>query len=66
MNAESQNRFEELDAGRALGDLSTEEMSEWEILSRETKAKQSMDFDWLAAEIEINHFQVSALESILF
>ena len=65
MNADSKNRFEELDAGRALGDLSTEEMSEWEILSRETKAKQSMDFDWLAAEIEINHAQDCSLSSSL-
>ena len=65
MNAESHNRFEELDAGRALGDLSMEEMSEWEILSRETKANYSMDFDWLATEIEINHAQDCSLSSSL-
>ena len=62
MNAKSQNRFEELDAGRALGDLSTEEIR-IESFSR-NEAKQSMDFDWLAAG-EINHAQDCSLSSSL-
>ena len=33
MSSKSVSRFEELDAGRALGDLSLEEVEEWEELA---------------------------------
>ena len=33
MSSETVSRFEELDAGRALGDLSPDEVTEWESLA---------------------------------
>ena len=52
MSSNTTSRFEELDAGRALGDLSPEEVEEWEALAREGAMDQTIDFDLLATELE--------------
>jgi len=65
MSSNSINRFEELDAGRALGDLSLEEVEEWETLSQEDGMDQTIDFDLLATELELNHTEDCALSSSL-
>lgn len=46
------HRFEELDAGRALGDLDQEEFAEWESLSAEFGIEPDFGLDLLAAELE--------------
>jgi hypothetical protein len=65
MSSKSVSRFEELDAGRALGDLSSEEVEEWETLSQEGAMDQTIDFDLLATELELNHTEDCALSSSL-
>ena len=65
MSSNSISRFEELDAGRALGDLSLEEVEEWETLSQEDGMDQTIDFDLLATELELNHTEDCALSSSL-
>jgi anti-sigma-K factor RskA len=65
MSSNSISRFEELDAGRALGDLSLEEVEEWETLSQEDRMDQKIDFDLLATELELNHTEDCALSSSL-
>jgi anti-sigma-K factor RskA len=65
MSSNSIGRFEELDAGRALGDLSLEEVEEWETLSQEDAMDQTIDFDLLATELELNHTEDCALSSSL-
>ena len=65
MSSNSISRFEELDAGRALGDLSLEEVEEWETLSQEGAMDQTIDFDLLATELELNHTEDCALSSSL-
>jgi hypothetical protein len=45
-------RFEELDAGRVLGDLDAEESAEWADLSRELGISGDLSLDRLAAELE--------------
>ena len=65
MSSNSISRFEELEAGRALGDLSLEEVEEWEKLSQEDGMEQTIDFDLLATELELNHTEDCALSSSL-
>jgi hypothetical protein len=65
MSSKSVSRFEELDAGRALGDLSPEEVTEWEALAQEGAMDQTIDFDLLATELELNHTEDCALSSSL-
>ncbi|NCV19883.1 MAG: hypothetical protein EBW42_14285, partial [Rhodobacterales bacterium] len=65
MSSNTTSRFEELDAGRALGDLSPEEVDEWEALAREGAMDQTIDFDLLATELELNHTEDCALSSSL-
>ena len=65
MSSKSVSRFEELDAGRALGDLSLEEVEEWETLAQEGAIDQTIDFDLLATELELNHTEDCALSSSL-
>lgn len=51
MNLEDRwTRFEELDAGRVLGDLDTAEFAEWQELSRDFASDDALD--QLAAEVE--------------
>ena len=47
-------RFEELSAGRALGDLTVEESREWAMLSNEVGIEPDFAFDLLAAAIEVD------------
>jgi hypothetical protein len=50
---EKHERFEELRAGRALGDLSDQEFIEVDSLARELDLQHDFDFDLLAASIEV-------------
>lgn len=65
MSSETLGRFEELDAGRALGDLSPEEVTEWEALAHEGTMNPTIDFDLLATELELNHTEDCALSNSL-
>ena len=61
MSSKSVSRFEELDAGRALGDLSLEEVEEWEALAQEGSMDQTIDFDlWL------RNWSLTILKIVLF
>ena len=59
------DRFEELDAGRALGDLSAEEVSEWMELASKRESEQSIAFDWITTELELNNSEPCPLSSSL-
>ena len=63
--SESYDRFLELDAGRALGDLSGEEMKEWQELASHNQDAGSTGFDYLVSEMEIYHAQESILPASL-
>ena len=65
MSSKTISRFEELDAGRALGDLSPEEVAEWKTLSLEGTMDQTIEFDLLATELELNHTEDCPLSSSL-
>ena len=65
MSSKTISRFEELDAGRALGDLSPEEVAERKTLSLEGTMDQTIDFDLLATELELNHTEDCPLSSSL-
>ena len=66
MNAtETYDRFEELDAGRALGDLSIKEVKEWKNLAFKHGSENLRDFDWITAEIEIKNSETCPLPSSL-
>ena len=58
-------RFEELDAGRILGDLSAKEISEWQTLATEMEDVHSIELEILATELELNHVQPCDLSSSL-
>ena len=62
---ETYDRFEELDAGRALGDLSAEEVTEWKELAHGHKSEKSGDFDWISTEIELRNSEPCPLSSSL-
>jgi anti-sigma-K factor RskA len=47
-----QNRFDELDAARALGDLSPDEEKEW-LIFLEEEFKSDPDLDWIAAGLDV-------------
>ena len=59
------DRFEELDAGRALGDLSAEEVIEWKDLVSKRKSDQSIAFDWITTELELKNSETCPLSSLL-
>ena len=59
------DRFEELDAGRALGDLSAEEVIEWKDLASKRKSDQSIAFDWITTELELKNSEPCPLSSSL-
>lgn len=59
------DRFEELDAGRALGDLSAEEVIEWKDLVSKRKSDQSIAFDWITTELELKNSEPCPLSSSL-
>ena len=58
-------RFEELDAGRVLGDLTSEETSEWQILVTDMEDVHSIELELLATELELKHVQPCGLSSSL-
>ena len=58
-------RFEELDAGRVLGDLTSEETSEWQILVSDMEDVHSIELELLATELELKHVQPCDLSSSL-
>ena len=58
-------RFEELDAGRILGDLSAKEISEWQTLATEMEDVHSIELELLATELELKHVQPCDLSSSL-
>ena len=58
-------RFEESDAGRVLGDLTSEETSEWQILVTDMEDVHSIELELLATELELKHVQPCDLSSSL-
>lgn len=46
------NRFEELEAGRVLGDLDVEEVAEWEELSKDPRCQIDFSLEMTAAALE--------------
>ena len=58
-------RFEELDAGRVMGDLSPKETSEWLILAERHQGSNSIELDFLATELELQETQPCDLSSSL-
>jgi hypothetical protein len=58
-------RSEELDAGRVLGDLTSEETSEWQILVTDIEDIHSIELELLATELELKHVQPCDLSSSL-
>ena len=54
-------RFEELEAGRILGDLDTEETMEWEKLSKDPRCKPDLSLELMAAAIESEYLQERAV-----
>ena len=46
------SRFEELDAGRILGDLDAGEMDEWEKLARDPRCQSDLSLELAAAALE--------------
>jgi len=59
------DRFEELDAGRALGDLSAEEFIEWKELAQRHQSENSGEFDWISTELELRNSEPCPLSSSL-
>ncbi len=62
---ETYDRFEELDAGRALGDLSSEEAMEWKELAHRHQSVNPGDFDWITTELELKNSEPCPLSSSL-
>ena len=54
-------RFEELEAGRILGDLDAEESKEWEELSKGSRCHMDLSLELTAAAIETEFLQISGL-----
>lgn len=55
-------RFEELEAGRILGDLDAEEIKEWEVLSRDPRCKRDFSLELTAAALEVELLGASRTE----
>ena len=62
---ENNKRFLELDAGRVLGDLTSNETDEWRELASSRKDSYSITLDYLAAELEIQHAAPCSLPASL-
>lgn len=52
-----QNRFEELEAGRILGDLDAGEIKEWKLLAKDPRCKRDFSLELTAAAIEAEFLQ---------
>ncbi|MDA7868055.1 hypothetical protein N9A62_03550, partial [Akkermansiaceae bacterium] len=48
------DRFEELEAGRILGDLDAAELAEWEELSKDPRCEVDLSLEITAAALESN------------
>ncbi|MFT5881670.1 MAG: hypothetical protein ACI9FG_000155 [Crocinitomicaceae bacterium] len=55
-------RFEELEAGRIIGDLDTEETMEWQELSKDPRCKPDISLEFMAAAIETEYLQQQAVD----
>ena len=62
---ETYDRFEELDAGRAIGDLSSQEVMEWNDLAQRHQSENSGEFDWISTELELRNSEPCPLSSSL-
>ena len=66
MNQENSfDRFEELDAGRSFGDLSSEEFNEGQQLAPQFLNSQEVSFDYLLTELELDRTSSTPLPSSL-
>jgi hypothetical protein len=63
--ASAWDRFEELDAGRIMGDLSSQEISEWQILAADQVNNSTAELELIATELELKHTQPCDLTSTL-
>jgi hypothetical protein len=63
--SDSYERFLELDAGRALGDLSSEEIVEWQELATIHQEEDPIGFDFLVAELEVRNVPSTSVPSNL-
>ena len=59
------DRFDELDAGRVLGDLSSDEVNEWKDLAPRHQSESSGELDWISAELELRNSEPCPLSSSL-
>ena len=59
------DRFDELDAGRVLGDLSSDEVKEWKNLAPRHQSESSGELDWISAELELRNSEPCPLSSSL-
>lgn len=57
ISLETKDRFDELSAGWAMGDLTPQEEQEWTSLSGESDAGADFTFELLAASLEIGNLQ---------
>ena len=62
-DSQLQDRFDELDAARALGDLSESEQREWTRLVQEEGFKPDAELDWLVAGLEGAHSSSASLSN---
>ena len=63
--ADSYERFLELDAGRTLGDLTSEEMVEWQELAIVHQEDDPTSFDFLVAELEVRNVSSTSVPTNL-
>ena len=59
------DRFDELDAGRVLGDLSIDEVKEWKEFAPKHQSANSGELDWISAELELRNSEPCPLSSSL-
>jgi hypothetical protein len=56
-NQDILDRFEELEAGRILGDLDSDEINEWETLSADPRCKEDLSLELMAAALEVEFLE---------
>ena len=56
------NRFEELEAGRIIGDLDAEEVKEWELLLKDPRCTRDSSLEFAAAAVEAGFLQARKSE----
>lgn len=65
MNSSARERFDELDAARVLGDITEEELREFETLKEAHDFEPDEDLDWIAATVEETYASTEPLSSEL-